>query len=99
MARVVLRAAMEAARKNGGGQKAKSQPRPVRTVRREGREPTGLEAAIGALVTERAWELPAAGASLREQCWRPSPPSSPPHQVNPAITGNGDFRLGVLLTY
>ncbi|MFD4577275.1 DUF721 domain-containing protein [Streptomyces sp. NPDC058417] len=34
-------------------------------VRRDGREPMGLGAAIGALVTERAWELPAAGASLR----------------------------------
>jgi hypothetical protein len=33
----------------------------------------GLGAAIGALVTERAWELPAVGASLRER-WRPSPP-------------------------
>ncbi|MFF9569894.1 DciA family protein [Streptomyces sp. NPDC014685] len=31
------------------------------------REPMGLGAAIGALVTERAWELPAAGASLRER--------------------------------
>lgn len=29
-------------------------PRPVRTVRRDGREPMGLGAAIGALVTERA---------------------------------------------
>ncbi|MEW2373421.1 DciA family protein [Streptomyces sp. NPDC006656] len=67
LARVALRAAMEAARKNGSGQKAKSKPRPVRTVRRDGREPMGLGAAIGALVTERAWELPAAGATLRER--------------------------------
>lgn len=67
LARVALRAAMEAARKNGNGQKAKSKPWPVRTVRRNGREPMGLKAAIGALVTERAWELPAAGASLRER--------------------------------
>ncbi|MCX5589556.1 DciA family protein [Streptomyces erythrochromogenes] len=67
LARVALRSAMEAARKNGGGQKAKKQPRPVRTVRRDGREPMGLGAALGALVTERAWELPAAGASLRER--------------------------------
>lgn len=67
LARVALRAAMEAARKNGNGQKAKKKPRPVRTVRRDGREPLGLGAAIGALVTERAWELPAAGASLRER--------------------------------
>ncbi|MGV9942412.1 DUF721 domain-containing protein [Streptomyces sp. NPDC003401] len=67
LARVALRAAMEAARKNGSSQKAKKQPRPVRTVRRDGREPMDLGAAIGALVTQRAWELPAAGATLRER--------------------------------
>ncbi|MGW2689464.1 DciA family protein [Streptomyces sp. NPDC001414] len=67
LARVALRAAMEAARANGGSQKAKAKPRMVRTVRRDGREPMGLGAAIGALVTERAWELPAAGATLRER--------------------------------
>jgi predicted nucleic acid-binding Zn ribbon protein len=68
LARVALRAAMEQARKNGGGQKTKQkQPRMVRTVRRDGREPMGLGAAIGALVTERAWELPAAGATLRQR--------------------------------
>uniref|UniRef100_UPI002F90FC27 DciA family protein n=2 Tax=Streptomyces TaxID=1883 RepID=UPI002F90FC27 len=67
LARVALRAAMEAARANGGGRKAKTKPRIVRTVRRDGREPMGLGAAIGALVTERAWELPAAGATLRER--------------------------------
>ncbi|MFB7552583.1 DciA family protein [Streptomyces sp. NPDC056154] len=67
LARVALRAAMEQARRNGGGQKARKKPRPVRTVRRDGREPMGLGAAIGALVTERAWELPAAGASLRDR--------------------------------
>lgn len=67
LARVALRAAMEAARKNGTGQKAKRKPRAVTTVRRDGREPIGLGAAIGALVTERAWELPAAGATLRER--------------------------------
>lgn len=55
---------MKAARANGGGQKAKKRPRTVTTVRRDGREPLGLGAAIGALVTERAWELPAAGATL-----------------------------------
>jgi predicted nucleic acid-binding Zn ribbon protein len=68
LARVALRAAMEQARKNGGGQKAtKKKPRAVTTMRRDGREPMGLGAAIGALVTERAWELPAAGASLRDR--------------------------------
>ncbi|MFI1285227.1 DciA family protein [Streptomyces sp. NPDC020858] len=39
----------------------------MRTVRRDGREPMGLGAALGALVTERAWTLPAAGASLCER--------------------------------
>ncbi|MGW6602442.1 DciA family protein [Streptomyces sp. NPDC055036] len=67
LARVALRAAMEAARKNGAGQKAKKKPRAHAAVRRDGREPMGLGAAIGALVTERAWELPAAGATLRER--------------------------------
>ncbi|RAJ63598.1 MULTISPECIES: DciA family protein [unclassified Streptomyces] len=67
LARVALRAAMEAARANGGGWKTKVKLRIVRTVRRDGREPMGLRAAIGALVTERAWELPAADAALRER--------------------------------
>ncbi|MFJ1601502.1 hypothetical protein [Streptomyces sp. NPDC088261] len=52
LARVALRAAMEAPRKNGGSQRAKQKPRPVRTVR------------LGALVTEQAWELPAAADKL-----------------------------------
>lgn len=67
LARVALRAAMEQARKNGASQKAKKKPRVHAAVRRDGREPLGLGAAIGALVTERAWELPAAGATLRER--------------------------------
>ncbi|MEV6593989.1 hypothetical protein [Streptomyces acidicola] len=36
-------------------------------VRHGGREPIGLRAAIGALVTEWAWGLPAASATLWEQ--------------------------------
>ncbi|MCX5355612.1 DciA family protein [Streptomyces mirabilis] len=67
LARVALRAAMETAKQNGSGRTAKAKPRPTRVVRRDGREPMGLGAAIGALVTERAWELPAAGASLRKR--------------------------------
>ncbi|WP_327349035.1 DciA family protein [Streptomyces europaeiscabiei] len=68
LARVALRAALETARKNGGNaRKAKPKPRTTSVVRRDGREPMGLGAAIGALVTERAWELPAAGATLRER--------------------------------
>jgi predicted nucleic acid-binding Zn ribbon protein len=67
LARVALRAAKEAAQKNGGGRTVQPKPRTTRTVRRDGREPMELGAAIGALVTERAWELPAAGASMRER--------------------------------
>ncbi|MBB5123169.1 DciA family protein [Streptomyces eurocidicus] len=37
-----------------------------------------LSAAIGALVTERAWALPAAGATLRERWTAIAPSSSPP---------------------
>ncbi|MEE6269138.1 DciA family protein [Streptomyces diastatochromogenes] len=65
LARVALRAALEQARKSGG-QNAKKK-RPVRSARRDGREPMGLGTAIGVLVTERAWDLPAAGATLRER--------------------------------
>lgn len=50
------------------------------TVRRDGREPMGLGAAIGALVTERAWELPAAGATLRER-WAAIAPELAGHVV------------------
>lgn len=69
LARVALRAALETARKNGGnGRTAKTKPRTTPSmVRHGGREPLGLGAAIGMLVNERAWELPAAGASLRER--------------------------------
>ncbi|MFJ4329158.1 DUF721 domain-containing protein [Streptomyces tricolor] len=67
LARAALQAATEQARKNGGRTAKTRQPRPATVVRRDGREPLNLAAAIGALVTERAWELPAAGASLRER--------------------------------
>ncbi|WP_432091481.1 DUF721 domain-containing protein [Streptomyces sp. NRRL F-5630] len=68
LARVALRAALEEARKNGAGRPASKAARPARPApRRNGREPLGLGAAIEALLTERAWELPAAGATLRER--------------------------------
>ncbi|WP_221354251.1 DciA family protein [Streptomyces beigongshangae] len=58
-----LIAAREAAEKNGALQTKKPKRRTGTSVRRDGREPLGL----GALVTERAWELPAAGATLRDR--------------------------------
>ncbi|MEV6840870.1 DciA family protein [Streptomyces sp. NPDC051133] len=67
LARVALRAAKVAAQKNGGGRTVQPKPRTTSVVRRGGREPMGLGAAIGTLVTERAWELPAAGATLRDR--------------------------------
>ena len=55
LTRVALRAALEAARKNGGhARTVKPKPRTTVVVRRDEREPLGLRAAIGALVTERA---------------------------------------------
>ncbi|MEV6726642.1 DUF721 domain-containing protein [Streptomyces xanthochromogenes] len=66
LARVALKAAKEAARKNGG-RAQQPKPRTARPARREGRDPMGLSDVLGALVAERAWELPAAGATLRER--------------------------------
>jgi predicted nucleic acid-binding Zn ribbon protein len=80
LARVALRAAKVAAQKNGAGRTAQPKPRTARVVRRDGREPMGLGAAIGALVTERAWELPAAGASLRAR-WEAIAPEFAGHVV------------------
>ncbi|MER5519778.1 DUF721 domain-containing protein [Streptomyces sp. NPDC002763] len=80
-ARVALRAALEAARKNGGsGRAVKPKPRMASAVRHRGREPLDPGAAIGALVTERAWELPAAGATLRER-WEAIAPELAGHVV------------------
>ncbi|MEU6300007.1 hypothetical protein [Streptomyces erythrochromogenes] len=75
LARVALRAAREAAKKTGT-RTAKSKPRPARPVRRDSRTPMGLGEAFTALIAERGWEIPAAGAS-RAKGGRPSPPPSP----------------------
>ncbi|MGX1913574.1 hypothetical protein ACWIID_32745 [Streptomyces phaeochromogenes] len=78
LARVALRAALATARKNGGhGRAAKVKPRTGSVVvHRDGREPMGLGAAIGMLVTDQAWELPAACVTLRER-WEGIAPTSP----------------------
>ncbi|WP_159024423.1 DciA family protein [Streptomyces scabiei] len=90
--RVALRTPMEVARKNGS-QKAKQKPQPVRTGRRDGRKPMGLGAAIGALVTEWACELPAADASLRAR-WEAIAPDFDGH-VAAVGYGVGSGRLTV----
>lgn len=66
LARVALRAAREAAKKTGA-RTAKNKPRLTRTVRRDGRAPMGLGEAFTALMAERGWETPTAGAGLCER--------------------------------
>ncbi|MGW7821865.1 hypothetical protein ACWGLF_27945 [Streptomyces puniciscabiei] len=55
-----MRAAKVAAQKNAGGRTAQPNPRATQVIRHGGRERMGLGAAIGALNTEQAWELPSA---------------------------------------
>ncbi|MFE2556549.1 DUF721 domain-containing protein [Streptomyces sp. NPDC059352] len=63
LARQALVAAREAAKKNGATTK-KPKRRTGTVVRRDGREPLGLGAAIGMMMTERGMVAPAAGGSV-----------------------------------
>ncbi|MEU5161217.1 hypothetical protein AB0G74_16645 [Streptomyces sp. NPDC020875] len=64
LARQALLAAQEAPKKNGAGRAAKPKRRTTTAVRRDGREPLGLGAAIGMMMTERGLVAPAAGGSV-----------------------------------
>ncbi|MFE9637021.1 DUF721 domain-containing protein [Streptomyces sp. NPDC006463] len=64
LARQALVAAREAAKKNGTSRKEKAKRRTTTVVRRDGREPLGLGAAIGLMMTERGMVAPAAGGSV-----------------------------------
>jgi hypothetical protein len=64
LARQALVAAREAAKKNGGTTTKKPKRRTTTVVRRDGREPLGLGAAIGLMMTERGMVAPAAGGSV-----------------------------------
>ncbi|WNI20263.1 DUF721 domain-containing protein [Actinacidiphila sp. ITFR-21] len=80
LARVALQAAKATARKRGE-QPGAGKPRRVRvgrSVRGDGREPVGLAAAFQQLVTERAWEVPAAGGTVLQQ-WPAIAPDLAPH--------------------
>lgn len=66
LARQALLAAREAAKKNGA-QKKKPKRRTGTAVRRDGREPLGLGAAISMMLTERGLVAPAAGGSVLAQ--------------------------------
>ncbi|MEU9594417.1 DUF721 domain-containing protein [Streptomyces sp. NPDC048193] len=63
LARQALIAAREAAKKNGAATR-KPKRRTTTVVRRDGREPLGLGAAIGMMMTERGMVAPAAGGSV-----------------------------------
>ncbi|MFI0263957.1 hypothetical protein ACH4OW_33640 [Streptomyces sp. NPDC017056] len=64
LARQALVAALEAAKKNSAIQTKKPKRRTGTAVRRDGREPLGLGAAIGMMMTERGMVAPAAGGSV-----------------------------------
>ncbi|GGU11131.1 DciA family protein [Streptomyces lateritius] len=66
LARQTLLAAREAAKKNGA-QTKKPKRRTGTTLRRDGREPLGLGAAITMMMTERGLVTPAAGGSVLAQ--------------------------------
>ncbi|UUS35078.1 MULTISPECIES: hypothetical protein [Streptomyces] len=63
LARQALLAAREAAKRNGA-RTTKPKWRTDTALRRDGREPLGLGAAIGMMVTERGLVAPAAGGSV-----------------------------------
>ncbi|MYS40634.1 DUF721 domain-containing protein, partial [Streptomyces sp. SID5998] len=67
LARQALVAAREAAKKNGATQTKKPKQRTGAVVHRDGREPLGLGAAIGMMMTERGMAAPAAGGSVLAQ--------------------------------
>jgi len=67
LARQALVAAREAAKNNGGTQTKKAKRRTGTVVRRDGRDPLGLGAAIGMMMTERGMVAPAASGSVLAQ--------------------------------
>lgn len=64
LARQALLAAREQAKKNGATSKRKPKQRTGQAVRRDGREPLVLGAAVGMMMTERGLVAPAAGGSI-----------------------------------
>ncbi|MFE0872904.1 DciA family protein [Streptomyces rochei] len=67
LARQALVAAREAAKRSGATQTKKAKRRTGTVVRRDGRDPLGLGAAIGMMMTERGMVAPAAGGSVLAQ--------------------------------
>ncbi|GAA2523897.1 DciA family protein [Streptomyces longisporus] len=67
LARVALRQAREAAKKRGDSETRTPRRRQQTAVRRDGREPSGFAAVLQGLMADRAWELPAAGATVLDR--------------------------------
>lgn len=67
LARVALHQAREAAKARGESGTRKAKRRIEATVRRDGREPTGLATVLQGLMADRAWDGPAAGGTVLEQ--------------------------------
>ncbi|MEV4442796.1 hypothetical protein AB0K09_28045 [Streptomyces sp. NPDC049577] len=67
LAQVALHAAREGAKKRGV-RGPRTPRRRERAVRRDGRDPQGFAAVLQGLITDRAWELPAAGGTVLDRC-------------------------------
>ncbi|MEU1106553.1 DUF721 domain-containing protein [Streptomyces tibetensis] len=77
--------------RKSSGRVQQPESRAVRPTRRDGRDPMDLGDVLRALVTERAWELPAAGATLRER-WAASAPELAGHVAFDADSGRLTVR-------
>ncbi|MFF5893829.1 DciA family protein [Streptomyces globisporus] len=67
LARIALNQAREAAKKRGASKTPAPRRHQTRTVRRDGREPSGFAAVLQHLMTDRAWTLPAADGTVLER--------------------------------
>ncbi|MCX5216188.1 DciA family protein [Kitasatospora sp. NBC_00240] len=91
LARVALKAAMESARRRAPEPASRRALPSRRPLRRDGRDPVGLGAALAGLVADRAWDVPAAGGSILDQ-WPTIAPELAPH----AAAVGFDARTGQL---
>ncbi|MFH8886624.1 DciA family protein [Streptomyces californicus] len=67
LARVALNQARQDARHSGTSEARAPRRHRASPVRRDGREPTGFAAVLHTLMTDRAWELPAAGGAVLDR--------------------------------
>ncbi|MFJ8848544.1 DciA family protein [Streptomyces cyaneofuscatus] len=98
LARIALNQARQAAKKRGASEARAPRRQHARTVRRDGREPSGFAAVLRGLMADRAWELPAAGGTVLERWPDIAASLSPqlPHHVQAVAfhpeTGQLDLR-------